>query len=166
MRSVIHAARLMLSSKKHLVIVICSSIFMFFLAVLIPAVTIPSNTVEFQLSLLSEESALLTILFSILFGISMGMHSYASKMSKLRKGAVVGERAGTGFFSFIGTLFAGKLCPMCLSAIFGFLGLGASAVFFVLSFTVPILFASMLLILISIYFAGKRIANACENCKG
>ena len=49
MRSVIHAARLMLSSKKHLVIVICSSIFMFFLAVLIPAVTIPSNTVEFQL---------------------------------------------------------------------------------------------------------------------
>ena len=166
MRAIFHSMRLMIKSKKHLAIVIFSTIFMFFLAVLIPAITIPSNTLEYQLSLFTWDSVLLTIIFSLLFGISMGMHSYASKMSKLRKGAVVGERAGTGFFSFIGTLFAGKLCPMCLSAIFGFLGLGASAVFFVLSFTVPILFASMLLILISIYFAGKRIANACENCKG
>ncbi len=150
----LNAVSLTLKSKKHLSIVIASSIFMMFIAILIPVILIPGNSIDYQISLFTWDSTFLTILFSILFGISVGMHSYASKMRK----TIVGKHAGTGFFSIVGTLFAGKLCPMCLSVIFSFIGLGASAVFFVLSFRFPILVASMLLILVSIYFAGKSIS--------
>ncbi len=157
-KSTLDAIRLTLKSRRHLGIVIASSLFMIFLAVLIPTILIPGNTIDYQISLFTWDNILLTILFSILFGISMGLHSYASHIRKLRKSAV-GERVGTGFFSITGTLFASKMCPMCLSAIFSFVGLGASAVFFVLSFRFPILIASILLVLVSIYFAGKRIKN-------
>jgi len=161
----LNAISLTLKSKKHLGIVIFSSLFMLFLAILIPIILIPGNSIEYQLSLFAWDSSVLTFLFSVLFGISMGMHSYASKISKTRKSLVVGERAGTGFFSMVGTLFASKLCPMCLGTIFSFLGLGASTVFFVMSFRTPILIISILLILISIYFAGKRITIFCQNCE-
>jgi len=158
-RNTFDAVKLTVRSRKHLGIVIASSLFMLLLAVLIPTILIPGNSIDYQISLFTWDSALLTILFSVLFGISMGMHSYASHIRKLRKSAAIGERVGTGFFSITGTLFASKLCPICLSAIFSFVGLGASAVFFVLSFRFPILIASILLVLISIYFAGKRIKN-------
>ena len=153
----LNAVSLTLKSRKYLGIAIAFSIFMMFIAILIPTILIPGNSIDYQISLFTWDSALLTILFSVLFGISMGMHSYASHIRKLRNSAAIGERVGTGFFSITGTLFASKLCPMCLSAIFSFVGLGASAVFFVLSFRFPILIASIVLVLISIYFAGKRI---------
>ncbi|MBI2675166.1 MAG: hypothetical protein HYX24_01810 [Candidatus Aenigmarchaeota archaeon] len=155
---------LMLSSRKHLAVAVATMAIMVLLSVYIPVLTIPGNTIEFQLSLLTWDTIILTLIFSGLVGISIGMHAYVSAVKISNKGRAVIKTGGTGFVGVVATLFAGKLCPLCLATIFGLLGLGASSALFVFSYKAEIMALSLVLLLASIYLAGRRI-SACENCK-
>lgn len=165
LKSTINAIGLALKSRKSLAIGISSAIAMAFLSVSIPSVITPGNTIGFQLSLLSWENIALTALFSVLFGISMALHSYAMSLKKIRKGMAVGQEAATGVAGMVGGMFSGPLCASCISIIFSVIGLGGSAVIFVLSHRNEILLASVLVIIASIYFAGKKVTRFCENCR-
>lgn len=165
MKSIFKPLVLTLSSKKHLIIAIISSLVMAFLAILIPSLLIPSNTIKFQLSLLKINEITLIIIFSALFGISIAMQSYAFFIEKLHKSKLVMKSTGTGFVALTATLFSTKLCPLCLATILGLIGLGSSATLFLFSYKKEILIVSMLLLILVIYITGKRITNFCEKCK-
>ncbi len=163
LKTMANALGMVLKTKRQLAIAIFSSLFMLLLALYIPVLTIPGNTIEFQLSLMSWDYAVLLVVFAMLFGLSIGLHTYLSPRhgnSIIVKGT---KETSSGVAGIAGTLFAGKLCPVCLSAILGAFGLGGSALF-LFSFRNEILIASVLVLLLSIYFGGKRVANICEHC--
>lgn len=162
--STLKAIVLTLKSRKHLLIVIAASLLMMVLSVYIPSVLTPGNTIAFQLLLLTFGEAALIILFSLLFGLSIGMQLYASALHKMRKGVTAAKSTGTGIAAFAGTLFSAKLCPICLSALLAYIGIGGSAALLLFSYKTEILVASMLVLLASMYFAGKRITVSCERC--
>lgn len=164
-KDTVGAVKSTLMSRKYLTVAIISTLFMLFLSVFIPSVITPGNSIDYQLSLITLDNAILIILFSALFGISMAMHIHATSLKKANKGLVMGESAATGFFGMTGAMFSGPLCASCISIIFTSIGLGGSAALFVFSHRTEILAASLLLILISIYFAGKRIMQFCEHCR-
>lgn len=162
LKTIANALDTVLKTKRQLVIAIFSSLFMFALAFYIPVLTIPGNTIEFQLSLVTLDYAVLLILFSALFGISISLHTYP--LPKTNGNYAVAKGTGAGFAGIMGTLFAGKLCPVCLGTILGFIGLGGSALY-LFSFRNEILIASMVILLVSIYFGSKRIAAICKKCE-
>lgn len=156
----IKAISIMIKSKRQLIITILASIFMLLLAFYIPVLTIPGNSIRFQLSLLTWSYIILLFLFSILFGLSLGLYTYPMASNN---GLAIANSSGAGFSSIVGSLFASKLCPICISTILGIVGLGSSALFLV-SFKNEILIASIMILLISIYFGGKRVVNTCDKC--
>ncbi|MBI2233283.1 MAG: hypothetical protein HYU56_05150 [Candidatus Aenigmarchaeota archaeon] len=157
--------KITLKSRKYFSVAIISALFMLSLSVYIPSIITPGNSIGYQLSLITWENALLILLFSALFGISMAMHVHATKLKRANKGLMAGESAATGIFGMVGAMFSGPLCASCISIIFSTIGLGGSAALALFSHRTEILAASMMLIIVSIYFAGKRINRFCEHCK-
>lgn len=162
--SVFEPILLTFSSKKHIIIAVVLALVMAFISILIPSLLTPGNTLKLQLSLLTISDISLIILFSVLFGIAIAMQIYASHKEKYSNKLVKGT--GTGFIAFTGTLFSAKLCPICLGAILGFLGIGGSATLFLFSYKNEIMVASIFILVFIIYLTGKRITNlkVCEKC--
>ena len=154
------------SSRKHLLIAIALALVMAFVAILVPSLLTPGNTLGYQLSSLQIGNVGLIILFSSLFGIAIAMQFYASHKEKIQGNHLV-KGTGTGIVAFTSTLFSAKLCPICLGAILGFIGIGGSATLFLFSYKNEIMLASIFILLLTIYLTGKRITKIryCENCK-
>ncbi len=165
LKSTFEAIKMTLKSRKHLLITIIFGLFMIGLAIYIPSLITPGNTIEFQLSLITFENALIMVLFSSLVGLSMGMHAYASDLLKRTNVNMVIEEAGTGIVGMFSTMLSGPLCASCIAIIFSAVGLGSGAALFVLVHIKEIQIISLALILLSIYLAGKRVNRNCELCK-
>ncbi len=160
--------KLVLKSRRHLTIMFFSSALMSIFAILIPTLTIPGNTLGFQISLLNLPSIALIIVFSILFGLSMSMNVYAISSNRARMASMAGREASTGIVSMIGAMFSGPLCASCIATILGLFGLGSATTLSIttilFSYRTEILVLSLILIITSIYFAGRRINKICEKC--
>lgn len=159
------AIQLTLKSRKHLLLTIAFILIMMGLAVYVPSVITPGNTIEFQISLLTFNDALIMLLFSFLVGLSMGMHIYAADILKTNNTAMILEETSTGIVGMLSTMLSGPLCVSCLVTIFSLIGLGAGSALFVLEHRTKIQLVSLVLISASIYIAGKRINRNCELCK-
>lgn len=126
--STVSAIGLALGDRKRFATVFVFAIAMAFLSIYIPVAITPGNTFEFQISLLKLDHILLMALFSVLFGISIALHSYVMGLKKSYKDLTVTPVAG--FASILGGLFSGPLCASCISAIFSAIGFGSSTAFF------------------------------------
>ena len=164
-KSTVEAIKATLKSKKHLAIAVAFALLMIIVAVYLPTVTIPGNSIEFQISLITLDSAIIMIFFSILAGLSMGMHVYASDVLKQNNIIMLGEEVGTGIAGMFSAMLSGPLCLSCFAVIFGAIGLGSGAALFVVSHRTEIQVLSLLLLSASVYIAGKRINKNCELCK-
>lgn len=163
LKSTIYAVGLALNSKKHLFIGIASAVGMGFLSVYIPSAITPGNTIEFQLSLLTPDSVLLIVLFSVLFGISVSLHSYAMSLKKNYGNLAVAPAAG--FAGIIGGLSSAPLCASCIGIILSTIGIGSSTAFFILAHRTETIALSILIITASIYFASKKATKFCDKCQ-
>lgn len=163
--SVFKSIFLVFSSRKHLLIAVAFALAMAFISILIPSLLTPGNSLQYQLSTLEIKDIGLIALFSSLFGLAIAMQFYASHKEKTS--SHLAKSTGTGFVAFAGTLFSAKLCPICLGAILGFVGIGGSATLFLFSYKNEIMLASIFILLLTIYLTGKRITKIklCENCK-
>jgi len=159
MKSIFKPILLTLRSKKHALMAIILSILMAFLAILIPSLLIPGNSLKFQLSILRTNNIGLILLFSSLFGITIAMQSYASYKEKTQNNKLAVKGTGTGVVAFTGALFSAKLCPVCLGAILGYLGIGSSVVFFLFFYETEILIASILILALITLLTSRRIAR-------
>jgi len=160
----LQAVRVVLKERKYLIGFITLSVAIFWLFIYIPVKNIPGNDFAFQLSIMSIQDKILTIILSILVALSLVMNIYAFRLKRSAKvGLSMVSQGGGGLFSgVVASIFGTATCAACVSSIFGFLGIGG--VFFLLEYRTHIVLISIVLLLISIYFTSAKVLGICKSC--
>ncbi|MFB6212731.1 MAG: hypothetical protein ABEI53_02885 [Candidatus Magasanikbacteria bacterium] len=119
----------------------------------IPVLVIPGNSFQVQLQLYGIVDYLIIIVLSFLssFLVISGIYRY-----KRRQKGVSSDGFGV-VFSVIASVFGAPSCPMCLAALFSFLGFGA--VSFVVKNQWIIFSAALLVVLLSLYNSLLKMPN-------
>lgn len=157
---ILTASKQVLSRRNYLILFIILAFALFSLFIAFPILLIPANSLLLQLTIFTiKDYALLTIL-SVLTSLLIVMQVFSYKQTKLyssEKTAV-----GTGS-AIIAVLFGTAHCPLCIAAVFGFLGLGT--VFFLLEYQWIVVGIAILLMLLSLYFTSLKLSGVCDTCK-
>lgn len=135
---------------------------MFILFVLIPAWTVPGNTLATQLDIFTSRDYAVLVLLSSLSSLFISMQAYV--MSERKK--IIG--AGTAVGGGLGALFAGiagtAFCASCLAPLFAAFGIGFGGVVFVLNYRWYFVLAITLILLTAIYLTARKINKVCTSC--
>jgi len=164
MKDFLLATKTVLQQKQYLLLFILLSLVIFFLFILIPVITIPGNTLAFQLSIFTHKDYAFLIIFAFLISLVITMQIfifYRNKNIKERLGNA-GVGVVGGYSGFIAAVLATASCSSCIAALLGFLGTGA--VLFVVEnrwLFVAFAIGSML---ISLYFMARKINKTCGLC--
>lgn len=163
MREIFQVSRTIFVDSKYVLFFLLVSIGMFWLFLAIPVKSVPGNNFTFQLSLLGVQGFVLLGLLSILTSLSVLFHVYALKHRRsFRTGVSLVGSGGTGFLSgAIATIFGTATCAYCVSAFFGFLGIGG--VLFLIQYRMYIVSVAIILMLFSLYLTARRVSHLC-NC--
>jgi len=166
LQQIYSAIRQMFGERKYVFIVLLFALFFFGLFVFIPVVTIPGNTLAFQLSIFRMQDYFLMVFLAFLVGVNFSMNIYAWRKQRqsvnISKSAASGTAAGFGgsFAAIVGT----ATCASCLVYLFGIVGLGIGSVAFVLKYQTFFLFGAIALVVISLYFTARKINKVCNSC--
>ena len=156
------AAAKVLSGTKYLWLFVLSTAFFALFYLVYPVITTPGNDLAFQLSITPWWGLLLISLLAFATGLLVTMQAYIFRRLKALPAKETGGTIVGGASAFLANMFASASCTACVSALFGFLGLGT--ILFLLDHRWEIVGGSIVLILISLYFASKRITNHCRGC--
>lgn len=130
---------------------------------LIPVFTIPGNSAALQLEIFTLTEHFLLVFVAALEALLLVMFIHLFGAPERRRLRTTVGSANLGLVSGIPAfLFGTKLCPMCIAAVFGFLGPGA--VFSILRYRTWIFAASAAVLLLSIYSIARKINGACGRC--
>lgn len=135
------------------------------LFVLVPVWSVPGNSVDFQLSLFTFGNWVLFIVLALLIALLLTMQIFIFKRAK---GAAIKAKslgnAATGaagaYAGILGGVFATAACSWCVAAVFGFLGTGT--VLFIAQNQFWAVLVAISIMIISLYFASKKVNNACD----
>lgn len=134
------------------------------LFVLVPVWSVPGNDVAFQLSLFTFVNWILFITLALLIALLLTMQIFVFK--RARNAAIKAKSLGnaaTGaagaYAGILGGVFATAACSWCVAAVFGFLGTGA--VLFIAENQLWAVLVAVSIMLISLYFASKKVMNDC-----
>lgn len=154
-----------LKDKVSLAILIISASSLLILFIAIPVFTIPGNTLQFQLKTFRTQDYTLMLFLSVLAGLNFALYWFALKQRKSR-GVTQSVAGGTasGIAGIFGAMVGTATCASCLAALFGLVGLGTGSVFFVLKNQSYFLLGAIVLMLISIYFAARKVNKVCDSC--
>ncbi len=134
-----------------------------FLLYLIPIKEIPGDSITFQARLYQFQDYLLIALIATFESLLLVMIFYLFRAQRKQQIAIIGQ-GNLGLLSGIPAfLFGTKLCPMCLFAIFGFLGSGA--VLFLREYHIWLFLASIIILFFSLYSVAKKINGVCTSCR-
>jgi len=160
--TVIFGIKQSLQEVKYRFIFAGAALFVFFLFVLIPTVSVPGNDFFYQLSLFSTLDFGVTVLLSILYAVFITMQVYVMRMKKQMSdiGTTVGGGIGTIFAGVAGTAF----CASCLAPLFALFGIGFGGVLFILKFRFYFVAGIVVLMLIAIYLLARKIQRTCATC--
>lgn len=135
------------------------------LFVLVPVWSVPGNSVDFQLSLFTFENWVLFIVLALLIALLLTMQIFifrraksAAIKAKSLGNAVTG--AAGAYAGVLGGVFATAACSWCVAAVFGFLGTGT--VLFIAQNKFWAVLIAISIMIISLYFASKKVNNACD----
>lgn len=143
--------KILLTEKSYLISILPLALLFAFIFVSIPVFLVQGNSFLFQLSLYSSWHYVMVALLSILSSLLVlsGVYRY----QKQRKGA---GSSGIGVVSgILASIFLSPACPMCVAAIFGFLGFGV--VSFLVSNYLVIFSAGFLVLAISLYVSLSKM---------
>jgi len=160
--TIISGIRKSLEGIKYKLLFVGVSLFIFFLFVLIPTVSVPGNDFFYQLSLFSPLDFSVTVFLSILYALFVTMQIFAMRQKKNIRdlGTTVGGGVGAIFAGVAGTAF----CASCLAPLFALFGIGFGGVLFVLEYRFYFVTAIITLMLIAIYLTARKINNVCNSC--
>ena len=160
--TIISGIRKSLEGMKYKLLFVGISLFVFFLFVLIPTVSVPGNDFFYQLSLFSPLDFSVTVFLSILYALFVTMQIYVMRhKGKIRDiGTTVGGGVGAIFAGVAGTAF----CASCLAPLFALFGIGFGGVLFILEYRFYFVTAIITLMLIAIYLTARKINNVCNSC--
>jgi hypothetical protein len=139
------------------------SFFVFFaLFVLIPAWTVPGNTLATQLDIFTTRDYVVLVLLSSLSSLFITMQMYVMRLKRKIEGAGAATAGGLGalFAGIAGTAF----CASCLAPLFAIFGIGFGSVIFVLEYRFYFVAGITLLMLIAIYLTARKINKVCTSC--
>ena len=164
MKQIFVASREVLSKKFYLLGFLTLIPLTFLLFVLIPVKTIPGNSIDFQLGIFSERDYILLITLSLLTSLFLIMQIFIFKNAALAKDKATSlVRGGIGgYVAAVGSVFATAACSSCLFALFGFLGF--STLIFLVEHQWYIVSGAIILLLISLYFASRKVNGICDIC--
>jgi len=154
------SAKEILSKKNYLILFLSITLLMIVIFILIPVLTIPGNDISFQLSTFTIKDYIALVPLASLISLMFSMQIYSRKRKKSMREA--GKGAVGGSSGIIAGIFGTASCPMCVAAIFGFLGIGA--VLFLVKYQWYVFGLSSSLVLISLYLTSLNIEKNCEEC--
>jgi len=148
-------------NKRYIVLFVVATVVMSVLFTLIPALSVPGNSLAIQLSIFTPRDYAVIAFLSLLYALFITMQVFVIRQKKQIRsvGAAVGGGAGTLFAGIAGTAF----CASCLIPLFAFFGIGLGGVVFVLQHRFYFVTAIIALMLITIYFTARQIRRVC-NC--
>lgn len=167
MQQIYSAIRMVLKDRASLLVCMISAIVSLAIFIALPISTIPGNTLVYQLKIFRAQDYFLMLLLSILIGLNFALQAYGMKRRKINAGAVPQTVAGgmaSGIIGMFGAMVGTATCASCLAFLFGLVGLGAGSVFFVLKNQVYFLSGSILAMIISLYFAARKVNKICNTC--
>ncbi|HEC93899.1 MAG TPA: hypothetical protein ENI56_00815 [Candidatus Kaiserbacteria bacterium] len=163
-QTIFSAIKAVLHERRYRYFTLPTAVFFFIIFLAIPIITIPANTLKFQLSLLTITDYITLTALAILGSLFLLMNIYAYKQSRQNKArlGVMAEGGFGGSSVILASIFGAASCPMCVVALFGFLGFGV--VGFLVQYQVWILIASLVLMFIPLYFTSQKIMGICKKC--
>jgi len=139
---------------------------LFLLLVAIPLFTIPGNTIAFQLKIFTTQNYLLMAFLSVLAGLNLAFSWY--DFAQQKKIGNASQSVAGGAVSTIAGIFGAVVgtasCLGCLVALLGLVGLGVGSALFILKNQSYFLLGAMALMLVSLYFAARKINKVCQSC--
>jgi len=164
LQQVTTAVREVFKKKLYLFAFLLSAPIIFLAFVLIQVTTIPGNNFIFQLKVFALKDYIILSAVSLVSALFFVMQSYIffRLREKRARLGTAGQGMIGGYGGFVAALFGTASCTSCLASIFGFMGFGT--ILFLAKYQWLILLVAIGLMLISIYFASKRILNFCASC--
>lgn len=153
----IKAIKTVLGTKAYFLLFVGISIIFFVIFVLVPVYSIAGNDIAFQLSLYSAQEFILLALLAGLIGLTFSLQIFTYRRRVCSTPESLAQVTTTGisgvFASIVGTAF----CASCLLPLFAAIGLGSGGVFFILENQIYFVIGAITLMLISLYFAVKKV---------
>ena len=160
------ATRKTLSERLYLSLFFVFSSLFFGLLIYIPLVSIPANTLAFQLRVFRTQDYLLMIFLALLVGLNSSMQIYTWR--KRRQIGVLAESVASGATAGISGIFAAVVgtasCLSCIAFLFSLVGLGLGSVLFVFKYQMYFLIGAIVLVSVSFYFTVRKVNKTCNSC--
>lgn len=160
------AVKTVIKKPNYALLVFIAAMLFFGLFILIPVITIPGNSFQFQLSIFGTRDYVLMAFLAVLVGLNFALQIYSfaqrNKQQKFSQPEMGGIAAGVSgvFGAVVGT----AACASCLASLFGLIGLGTGSVFFVLQNQSYFLIGTIVLMLVLLYFGARRVKRICDSC--
>jgi protein-S-isoprenylcysteine O-methyltransferase Ste14 len=154
-----------LATKRDITLLALLSMIFFAGMFALPVYNVPGNSFLFQATIYHWTEYLMLILLSLLSALSLALQWTAFRAKRVsgketaRQTLLGGGGIVTGIIS---SLFVSASCATCLGALFSFIGF--NTLIFLAVHRWYILGGALALILVSIYFAARKINRGCEVC--
>ncbi|MBI4426343.1 MAG: hypothetical protein HY567_02095 [Candidatus Kerfeldbacteria bacterium] len=129
----------------------------------IPVLTIPGNSLAFQLSIFTDRDyvlmaglALLASLFTVIQIELFRRHRGGKRWQ------AIGKAGAGGASATLAAILASAACSSCVAAILGFLGFGT--VLTIIQYRWYVVLVAIVFMLISIIFTLRHLDKPCEKC--
>ena len=156
------SSKSLLSNKSYARLLFLVVITILAVYIMIPVLTIPSNTILFQLSIWEFKDYAVLIPLSFLVGLMITMQVYVFKQRKKSKVKETGKSVVGGYSGIVAGVFGTASCSSCVAAIFGFLGTGT--VIGLIKYQWYVVIGSVALVLLSLYLSSLSIEKNCKEC--
>lgn len=160
------AIKKVLGIKTYLLIFSVFALALFAFLIVLPLFTIPGNTLTFQLKIFTARDYLLMTFLSLFAGLNLALFWYGFSQNKKASDAsqAVAGGAVSAIAGIFGVVVATASCLGCLVALLGFVGLGVGSALFILKNQSYFLLGAVFLMLISLYFAARKVNKVCNSC--
>ena len=159
--------KIVLSDKKYLAGFIVLTGIIFFVLFQIQVQVIPGNDSKLQARIFGLKDWLLFAVISGLNSLFLVIQFYINQFNKIRRQAVPAASIAS---SIIGTssgifasIFGTASCSLCVSAVFGFLGV--NTVLFLVNYKDIVALSAIALLLIVLITSSQRLNTVCKECR-
>lgn len=160
------AIRKVFKRRNYLLLFLGSTLVFFLSLIAIPLFTIPANTIALQLKIFTARDYVLMAFLSLLAGLTLALSWYGFVQQKkigAASQAVAGGAVST-IAGIFGAVVATASCLGCLMALLGLVGLGVGSALFIIKHQSYFLLGAIALMVISLYFAARKVNKVCASC--
>ena len=161
---IVTAGHAVLREKVYRVALVPLALVVFAVFVAIPTITIPANNLRLQFSLYSLQSYLTLSILSLLAAlfVLMNVYAYSKAQAANERFGVVAKGGLGGALSAVAAIFGTASCPMCVAAVFSFLGFGTVGL--LAQYQWWVFFAALGFMLLALYFTSRKVNGVCGRC--